>query len=151
MDWLNKLMMNTSNKKTIFIIGFSVILVVGVLLLIMMSQGGRKKSGLNHVYYRQKWQYIESLQKQGGAGWQVAIMEADKLLDQALKSLGYKGETMGERMKDAKNTFRSNEAVWQAHKVRNRLAHEDTAKLNAIVVSKVLRQFKAALKDVGAL
>lgn len=127
------------------------ILLIGLVLLAYIATAGKRRSGLDREYYRAQWQRVEKLQNQGDTGWQLAILEADKLLDQALKAAGYPGQTMGDRLKDARSAFRSNDQVWQAHKLRNRLAHETDVRLNNIVVSRTLRQFKAGLKDIGAL
>jgi len=135
----------------IIMIALGVVLVIGLVLFAYIALAGRKKSTLDQAFYRREWQKIEQLQKQGGGGWQLAVFEADKLLDHALKVSGYPGQTMGDRLKDARNVFRSNDSVWQAHKLRNRLAHETGIQLNTFVVSKALGQFKAGLKDLGAL
>lgn len=60
-----------------------------------------------------------------------AVMEADKLVDHILKLKGYKGETFAERLRSAedyidRNTYQS---IWEGHKVRNTLAHEQDAKI----------------------
>lgn len=126
-------------------------LLIGLVLLVYIARAGRRNGKLDRAYYAAQWQKIEQLQNQGDTGWQLAIFEADKLLDHALKDAGFPGNTMGDRLKDARRTFRNNDHVWQAHKLRNRLAHEQNINLNSIVVSRALRQFKAGLKDVGAL
>lgn len=57
--------------------------------------------------------------------WRLAILEADIMLNELLDVLGYKGETMAEKMKQvARGDFHSIDAAWDAHKVRNRVAHE---------------------------
>lgn len=57
--------------------------------------------------------------------WRLAILEADIMLNELLDVLGYKGETMAEKMKQvARGDFNSIDAAWDAHKVRNRVAHE---------------------------
>lgn len=136
---------------SLLIILLAGVLLVGLVLFAYIATAGKRRSKLDREYYRAQWQNIEQLQNQGGSGWQLAILEADKLLDQALKAAGYPGQTMGDRLKDARSAFRSNDHVWQAHKLRNRLAHETNVQLNSIVVSRALRQFKAGLKDIGAL
>ena len=130
---------------------FVVIVVVGIGFLAAVTAGNKKRSGLDHAYYQKQWQAIETYKQNGGAGWQLAIFEADKLLDHALKGRGYGGETMGDRLKAARGAFMSNNAVWDAHKLRNRLAHEQNVQLNSVVVDRALHGFKAALKDLGAL
>lgn len=134
-----------------FMIGLAVVLFIAIALFIYIGMAGRRRSTLDRAFYEREWNKIMQLQKQGGSGWQLAIFEADKLLDQALKASGYPGDTMGERLKDARGQFRSNDNVWQAHKLRNRLAHESGIQLNTFVVNRALQQFKAALKDLGAM
>ncbi len=125
----------------------AIVVIAGLVLLVGFGQFTRRRSGLDPKYYRDHWAKIEQVQKMGEAGWQVAIMQADKLLDQALKQRGFAGETMGDRLKSA----HAGDKVWAAHKVRNRIAHETDVRLNAIVVSQALRGFKQGLKNVGAL
>lgn len=56
--------------------------------------------------------------------WRLAIIEADIILDEMVKSMGYAGASLGERLKRIEQSdFTSIEAAWEAHKVRNRIAH----------------------------
>ena len=128
----------------------AIVLIVGVVFLAGIGSANRRRSGLDHAYYQKQWATIEGFKNNGGAGWQLAVFEADKLLDHALKSRGFGGETMGERLKSANRAFMNTNAVWDAHKLRNRLAHEQNVPLNGVVVDKALRAFRAALKDLGA-
>ncbi|HWO07326.1 MAG TPA: hypothetical protein VNM40_01945 [Candidatus Paceibacterota bacterium] len=57
--------------------------------------------------------------------WRLAILEADIMLNELLDLQGYKGETMAEKMKQVdRANFNSIDDAWEAHKVRNRVAHE---------------------------
>ena len=125
----------------------AVVVVAGLVLLVGLGQFSRRRSGLDAKFYRDRWTKIEQVQKMGEAGWQVAIIQADKLLDQALRERGFSGDTMGDRLKSS----HAGDKVWAAHKIRNRIAHETDVKLNAIVVNQALRGFKQGLKNVGAL
>lgn len=129
----------------------AVALFAGLIFFVYISSKGRRRSALDQDEFRRRWQRIEQLQAQGEAGWQLAVMEADKLLDQALRQSGYHGEKMGERLKNASKAFGNTDDVWRAHKLRNRLAHEQDVRLDSGTVSQALRQFSAALKDLGAL
>ena len=61
-------------------------------------------------------------------GWRLAILEADIMLNEVLDLQGYKGETMADKMKQVDRAqFNSIDAAWEAHKIRNRIAHEGTA------------------------
>ena len=129
------------------------ITVVGLIVVAIMSRFVRKKIGLDPAYYAKEWQKIEKLSGMGETGWHVAIMHADKLLDQALKTRDFHGETAGERLASATKShlFRYSDRVWNAHKLRNRLAHETEVRLNQVQVRRSLNAYKAGLKDAGAL
>ncbi len=52
-------------------------------------------------------------------------MDADILLDELLDSLGYRGDTMGDKLKQVERSdFNTIDLAWEAHKIRNRIAHE---------------------------
>lgn len=131
----------------LLILFLALIVVAGLVLLVGLGQFTRRRSGLDGKYYRDRWAKIEQVQKMGEPGWQVAIIQADKLLDQALKQRGFAGDTMGERLKSS----HAGDKVWAAHKIRNRIAHESDVKLNPVMVAQALRGFKQGLKNVGAL
>ncbi len=57
--------------------------------------------------------------------WKQAIIEADMILDDILTSMGYRGESIGEKLKRvATGDMQSLNEAWEAHKVRNQIAHE---------------------------
>ena len=138
------------NTNLIMIL-FGIIVLAGIGLFMYVALTSRKKTTLDREEFRKRWQTIEQIKTQGQSGLTLAIIEADKLLDQALKQAGHPGATMGDRLKGARNTFRSTDDIWQAHKLRNRIAHETDINLNQFAVDRALGQFKAGLRDLGAL
>lgn len=57
--------------------------------------------------------------------WRQAIIDADIILDDLLNKMGYRGETVGEKLKRvAVGDFATLNDAWEGHKVRNRIAHE---------------------------
>jgi hypothetical protein len=49
-------------------------------------------------------------------------------LDDLLNKLGYRGESIGEKLKRvAKGDMKSLNDAWEAHKVRNQIAHEGSS------------------------
>jgi hypothetical protein len=57
--------------------------------------------------------------------WRLAIIEADIILGEILEKLGYQGESIGEMLKRvAKGDFKTLDEAWEAHKVRNAIAHQ---------------------------
>lgn len=75
-----------------------------------------------------RWNRIE---EQAGSSnpesWRLAILEADIMLSELLDIQGYKGETIADKMKQVNRAqFNSIDDAWEAHKIRNRIAHEGT-------------------------
>lgn len=76
------------------------------------------------------------------------IMDADKLLDYALERKGFVG-TLGEKLKKAGPRFSDLNGVWQAHKLRNQVAHE-LGDIHLNEARRALGFFKQGLNDLGA-
>ncbi|MBI5470064.1 hypothetical protein HY968_01955 [Candidatus Kaiserbacteria bacterium] len=83
--------------------------------------------------------------------WRLAVLEADIMLKELLESLGYRGETMADKMRVVDKTrFNTIDLAWEAHRFRNRIAHESSMhSISAIDVrhaialyEKVFREFK---------
>ncbi|MBL8122257.1 hypothetical protein JNM87_05940 [Candidatus Saccharibacteria bacterium] len=139
--------MNDAMNSTYIAVGAGALIVALVALAALLSRRGRK---LNTEYYTQKWRDLQKLLKDS-ATWPLAIIDADKLLDQALKEGGYKGKTTGERLVAAQRTIQYNDDVWFGHKLRNKLVHETDIKLKERDVKDALIGIRRALKDLGAL
>lgn len=81
--------------------------------------------------------------------WRIGIMEADNMLADVLREKGYQGEGVGEMLKNA--NFKTIDLAWDAHKLRNRIAHtgsdfvltEREAKRAFILYEYVFRELKA--------
>jgi len=134
----------------IIVLLFGAVVLIGVGLMVLIALTRKSPKGLNHEEYRSKWLKIENSISEDESSLHLAVLNADKLLDAALKARGFRGETMGERMKNARNAFRNNDAVWGAHKLRNKIAHEEIS-VSPKLAKQALAAFKGALKDVGAL
>ena len=78
------------------------------------------------MYANKKWERVQShMASQNESDWKLAILEADIMLDELLDVSGYKGDTMGEKLKQVdKSDFNTIDMAWEAHKVRNMIAHE---------------------------
>lgn len=131
---------------------FAAIIIVGGLMFALI---GNSKKGVRHLdveKYRVRYLAIENQLKRGEvSSYQLAVLNADKLVDQALKDRGLRGQTMGERMKNANATFSDSNGLWTAHKLRNKIAHEHDANVTYEEARHALSCFKKALKDLGAI
>lgn len=128
------------------------ILVIGILLIVVISLSKRGAVALDVEKYRSQWLAIESqLKRDEVSSYHLTVLNADKLLDKALKERGFRGETMGERMKSARETWSNANAAWGAHKLRNQIAHEHDVRVTYDDARRALGGFKQALKDIGAI
>lgn len=99
-----------------------------------------------------KWQEINELMRLGNpSNYSRAVLEADKLLDHALKAQMVPGLTMGDRLKAARNKFSSEgyDAAWRAHKVRNELAHNAEFQIMDYSARDTLKNYEKAIKEVA--
>jgi len=80
------------------------------------------EAGIKH----ERWEVVENhLNSENPAEWRLAIIEADSILDDMVKKMGYDGNSLGERLKAVEvSDFNSVQSAWEAHKVRNQIAHE---------------------------
>ena len=126
------------------------IIIAGISIIALIGLVGQNTPELDKTPFREAWKIVAIKARQEQT-WEVAIINADKLLDAALKKKGYKGSTMGERLINAKKILSNRSAVWEAHKLRNRIVHEESIRLNEKRVDESLKGFESALKDLGAL
>ena len=124
-----------------------IFLAVDLLLVvyILYRRSVKKFSQSDLGFFAAEWGKI----RQQGDG-KHALMDADKLLNVVLKKKGYAGG-VGEQLKKAGKLFTNVNDVWDAHKLRNRIAHELGIHLNHADRDRALRSFEKALKDLGAL
>jgi hypothetical protein len=121
---------------------------VGIAVGVAYVRRARPKP-LNPDYFQAKWKEAQGFCK-NKEGWPMAVINADNLLDEALKKQHFKGKTMGERLVSAQRKLTDNDGIWYAHKLRNRLVHETDVKLKQTDVKKALVGIRQALKDLGA-
>ena len=130
---------------------FATVLVIGVILFAMITVG-KRGSRLDVEKYRVRWLDIEqSVVKDQDQSFQLAILNADKLVDQALRDKGYRGQTMAERLKATRGQLSHREELWSAHKLRNRIAHESDVRVIYNQTRRALNAYKHTLRDLGAI
>ena len=86
------------------------------------------------------------------AEWKLAVIEADNLVDEQLKSRGFAGESMGERlMMINPSDLASLQDLWDAHKLRNLLVHDTNYTVRHDQVLSAISSFEKVLKELGAI
>jgi hypothetical protein len=97
-----------------------------------------------------RWEHIQSLAEGTQAsGWREAIIEADIMLDDILAQQGYTGDGVGEKLKSADpERFRTLQDAWEAHKVRNQIAHEGSAfKLSDTIARRTIARYESVFHE----
>jgi hypothetical protein len=72
-----------------------------------------------------RWGHVQAhLESINPNDWKLAIIEADVLLERTLDKAGYVGATIGEKLKSSNiRSFATIDDAWQAHRIRNQIAH----------------------------
>ena len=125
----------------------------GVLILIVVITTfilRNKKTVLDKKYFMRRWTKLQKLCSSKKT-WYQAVIEADNLLDEALKKRHFHGKTTGERLVSAQHFFTSNDAVWLSHKLKNKITDHNYRELSRKDTLEALAAFRLALKDLGAL
>lgn len=86
----------------------------------------REEEKKEEAVKNEKWKIImEHIESENANDWRLAILEADIVLGEMLDKLGYRGEGIGEQLKSVdKSDFTAIDDAWEAHKIRNSIAHE---------------------------
>lgn len=83
--------------------------------------------------------------------YKLAIIEADSLMDDVLKRMGFGGETLGERLgKLTTATIPNIEDLKTCHQLRNNIIHDPDYKLNLDDTKKTLASYEKAFRDLQA-
>lgn len=70
---------------------------------------------------------LQHINSENPNDWKLAIIEADVMLEELLEVAGYAGLSIGDKLKSASPaSFQTVEFAWDAHKIRNRIAHDGT-------------------------
>lgn len=98
-----------------------------------------------------RWKEIKKrLDSENPLEWKMAIIGADSLMDEILENIGYHGKTMDERLKIIEpSDFDNLKNVWEARRVRNKIAHEwETFELSKEEAKTAVNKYEQALKEL---
>ncbi|OHA89686.1 MAG: hypothetical protein A2741_01885 [Candidatus Zambryskibacteria bacterium RIFCSPHIGHO2_01_FULL_43_27] len=141
-EWLASIFGDTfMDVMKIISILISVLSVIGIVILVraltkinkaqneiyrpkIVSEGGVVES--EEQPKNRRWEkVVEHMNSENPNDWKFAILEADIILDELLDFMGYRGETVADKLKLVESgDFDNLDAAWEAHKVRNQIAHE---------------------------
>lgn len=103
----------------------------------------------------ERWHWIEDQLSIGQPNnLKLAIIEADKVLDDVLEVFYPGKKHTGERLIAAKEKFPNKQIyddLWYGHKVRNIIVHETHYDLPSFEAKNILTKYKIALQELGLL
>ncbi len=82
--------------------------------------------------------------------YKLVIIEADNLLNEILERMGYKGETVGERLKKITvDILPSIQEVLEAHKIRNNIVHDPDYKITLEKGQKTIKIYEKTFQELN--
>lgn len=112
-----------------------------------------KTRTLRRAIFEERWRDI--LKKASAASpdsMRLAVIEADSLVNDALGQLGFEGKHMADRLMNLNpDDYKTLNALWRAHRLRNELVHTPGFFLSPEDANKLLSDYEAFLKEVDAI
>jgi hypothetical protein len=107
--------------------------------------------GLRRVV--KKWQKIQQRLETANEGeYKLAVIEIDGMLSDILLRMGFKGETLGERLEIVTSAIIPNlQDLIQAHQVRNNVVHDPDYKLTLQEAQKTLEIYQIAFTNLDLI
>ena len=82
------------------------------------------------------------------AEWKIAVLDADKMLEALTVQLGFYGDSLGERLKNADpSRMRTLQSAWEGHKIRNAIAHEPNHVLTKREARRAMTMFETVFRE----
>ena len=140
---------------------YTMVLLIDLILLLILQlpEGWRinlrgadiKVPGKKEI--KKRWEAIEKyLSDKNESFWKVAILEADKLVDEVLTGFGYQGKNLGEKLAQVnENQLEHYQELKEAHQVRNRIIQEKDYKLSREEARKIVNIYGQYLQTVNLL
>ncbi len=158
LNWLSRF-----HLKTVSIV-VSIILAIAIIIVVCKIIRLRKKKIIAYFDFLSeeelpekrvaRWNEIKRhLDGDNPIEWKMAIIEADSLIDDIMKRIGYEGKTLAERLKTIESSdFENLQNIWEAHKIRNRIVHEPgKMELDRATAQGAVEKYEKALKELKYL
>ena len=125
-------------------IGVLVVLAVAVMAAVLAKTRRRGMSGASKAKVEKALREAVNQQDPVRRVWAT-----DTVLDLALAELGVRG-SLGDKLKQAGPRIPTIQAMWDAHKLRNRLAHEHDADVPPAELDRAVRVLENAIRKLSA-
>lgn len=104
-------------------------------------------------FFTKQWGFIsEKIGQDQPHSWALAVVDADKLVDEAMKRMGVPGEHFADRLSNLDSAeIKSMEKLWKVHRIRNDIAHLPGFTLSKKDSKEILEAYKNFLIEVGLI
>ncbi|MFH1246414.1 MAG: hypothetical protein V1489_01390 [Candidatus Liptonbacteria bacterium] len=112
----------------------------------------RQLLSLRNSYFRKRWGDLikKYTEPPNVDSMRLAVLEADSLVDRYLKDLQFPGEHFADRFAYMdKQQLKSVDGVWEAHRLRNDIAHGKSVSLDD--ATSAFKSYGAFFKEIGVL
>ena len=147
-----------------FLMGIYLIVIVVDIILLAIARG--IGANVRYLFYggdipaelaskkkktREKWNALRKILESGKESeWKIMIIQADEMIFQLIRKLGYKGNNMGEVLENVQpGHIDGIEKVKEAHEIRNRIVHEEGLKLELEEAREIMNKFETFLDYFG--
>jgi len=110
----------------------------------------KKLHSLRNAYFRKRWDEIinKYTSPKTTDSMRLAVLESDSLVDKYLKDLRFPGEHFADRFAYMdKQQLKSVDGVWDAHRVRNEIAHGKNVSIGDAATA--LKKYEAFFREIG--
>jgi hypothetical protein len=104
------------------------------------------------VFKNERWKKVlDYLFSTNENDWKLAVIEADLMLFDLLTKLGFKGETLGDKLKGAnQDNFHGLTSAWEVHTIRNKIAHEGSSfQISLHEAKRVISLYESIFQEFG--
>ncbi len=104
------------------------------------------------VKRNERWDHIQDLiNSPNHSDWRLAIIEADSVLDSLLEARDIPGGGIAEKLKNiSPGDLSSIQAAWEAHLVRNRIAHDGSDyEITQVFANRTIQLYEVVFRELG--
>ncbi len=144
--------------KFFLVIYITVLLVDIILILVLRGVGADLRTAIkgmdmpadSKTKALKKWQSIKNrLESDNISQYKAAILEADRIVDDILSKVGYKGNNLAERLEQVNpGQLENMERLKKAHKIRNRIIYEKDFSIDKKTAGETLEIYENLLKEL---
>lgn len=147
------------------IIGGTISFIFLVAIFVLIKKAGAFERHIRHLWIAwhgtpipmhkmvKRWERImRQTQVDNPQGWRLAIVEADNMLDEILRKIGYSGETIDERLEHINpEQFPSLEDAWRAHQIRTFIEQDPSYAPSREVLERTTEIYKKIFEETGII